>query len=493
MEKILKELEEMSKFNSKKEEYDLKKEEIKTGKSELEKLDEKVKLTMIGTYDREVAQSNYQIKKEELEKLEKEMSEDKEKTLKEFETQKNKVLDAINEEKGKYKYKTKDEIDALISQKNAYSKMVENSKKDVENMINDINEGKDVDMSRLKAARGEIKENSQKIENLEKEIETAKSLDEGKEILSELDYLKLKVQNMNFDNLDNIKENEFLKKYKKDEQEQEKDDKEKEEQEIDEQEKDQQEKNDNENDKGKDNENNNSGENSKVEKDNVKENKEGTNLSEKNKDNKEELSEIRSIEVKENDRIVVCEYGDGKKETISLDQIESEKKAMFKRLDIFSSCRENSRSLLGAISLYRKVNPAVIKAMGNDREAMSNYIDCLNNKKEFPFELKHDLSGMSILQKIRKNRFVRAEEKCGASILGKIFNKNKALSESKEDRSDEQKESTTQKNNDFRKAMKVVTQDRETIEAKKELEENLSKEVSQMMSSDEKDKDDGSR
>ena len=96
---------------------------------------------------------------------------------------------------------------------------------------------------------------------------------------------------------------------------------------------------------------------------------------------------------------------------------------------------------------------------------------------------------MNILQKIRKNRFVRAEEKCGASILGKIFNRNKALSEFKEDKSDEQIENATQRSDYFRKAMKVISKDREDIKEDNELAKSLSKEVSQMMSDDENVKD----
>lgn len=481
MEKILKELEEMNKFISKKEEYDLKKEEIKQGKSELEKLDEKVKLTMIGSYDRETAQKNYENKKEELEKNEKEMSEEGKKVASEFEEQKNKVISAINEEKEKYKIKDKNEIDALISQKNAYSKMVENSKKDIKKMINDINDGKDVDMTRLKAARGEVRENSQKIENLEKEIEASKILEDGKDILLDLESLQLKVQNMNFYNLKDVKEEEVFKKYKKDEQEVENN--KNEEQKVEDNEMDKRENNQN----SKDKENTSLDENIKVKKDDIV-NIQDSNSNKNDKDDKGKFSEIKSIEVKEKDRIVICEYRDGKKETISLEQIQSEKKSMFKRLEIFSTCKDNSHTLLGAVSLYRKVNPAVIKAIGYNKETISDYIDCLNNKKEFPFELVHDLSGMSTLQKIRKNRFVRTEEKCGASILGKVFNKNKALDESIEHKKDITVENITQRHKDFERTMKVINQDRENVKSENELEENLSKEVSQIMISDENDK-----
>lgn len=211
MEKILEELKKLNEFNLRKEEYTLKTEEIKQGKKELENLNEKMKLTLLGTLDRDMAQKKIEDKRRELEDAEKSISGINEKNLKEFEMQKKEVITAIDEEMSKYK--SKEEIDNLVAQKNAYSRMVENSKKDIEKILNEINEGKDVDISRLKVARGEVKENSQKIEKIEKELEEYKIKDENLGVISDLNYLKMRIQNMNFDAMKNIEEDEFFKQY----------------------------------------------------------------------------------------------------------------------------------------------------------------------------------------------------------------------------------------------------------------------------------------
>lgn len=196
----------------------------------------------------------------------------------------------------------------------------------------------------------------------------------------------------------------------------------------------------------------------------------------------EKVTNIKNININEKDRVVIWTRTDGEEGKYSLDAIKSEKKAMFKRLDILSSCRDNSKNILSALALYMKVNPAIIKAMGNDKDAILNYLDCLNNKNEFPFELVHDLSGLNIFQKLT-NRFVRVEEKLGAVIRGKIFNKNKALSEPKEDNKAEQIKTSSQAHRDFEKALKIVNQDRDDIKSANELKESLSKEVAEMMDS----------
>lgn len=214
MDKILEELEKLNEFNFIKDEYKLKKEELKQENKELEKLNEKVKLTALGSKDRVEMQKKYDDRKNKFIDLEISMFEINKKNLKEFEQQKNRVVSVIDEEMSKYK--KSEEFNNLISQKNAYAKIAENSKKDIEKIISEINEGKDVDLNRLKAARGELKENSRKIEKIEKELEGYKSIEDNSNDVLDLDYLKMRIQSMNLDTMKNIKEDEFFKKYKKD-------------------------------------------------------------------------------------------------------------------------------------------------------------------------------------------------------------------------------------------------------------------------------------
>ena len=69
------------------------------------------------------------------------------------------------------------------------------------------------------------------------------------------------------------------------------------------------------------------------------------------------------------------------------------------------------------------------------------WVKSIYNKSKFPFELKHDLSGLNIIDKFKLRKHTKTEERCGAEILGKIWNKNKALSEGKQDVSKLEQES----------------------------------------------------
>lgn len=220
MEEILKELSNMDQFNQKKEEYIANQQKIKEEKKKLDELHKKFELTLLGSNDRENAQKEYDDKKEEIEDKENKISENKEKTIKEFEEQKTKIIKTIDSEMSKYKKKA--EIDALISQKNAYVKMAENSKKGIERMIADINDGKDIDyyMS-LKMERGALQENTKRAEELDAEIKGYKVLEDNEKVFSDLTYLRTRMQGMNFDNIKNIKDDIFFKEYGKEQLEKE--------------------------------------------------------------------------------------------------------------------------------------------------------------------------------------------------------------------------------------------------------------------------------
>lgn len=214
MEEILKELSNMDEFNSKKEENLSNQQTIKEEKKQLEELHKKLELTLLGSNDRKIAQKNYDDKKTEIESKENEASENTKKVIEAFEEQKARTIEVIDLEMNKYK--KKEEIDALISQRNAYAKMAENSKKGIEKMIADINEGKDIDHSfSLKMERESLQVNSKKAEELDTEIKGYKVLEDNEKTFSDLTYLRARIQGMRFDNLKSFKEDPFLKEYGK--------------------------------------------------------------------------------------------------------------------------------------------------------------------------------------------------------------------------------------------------------------------------------------
>lgn len=214
MEEILKELINMNQFNSRKEENLSNQQAIKEEKKELEELHEKLELTLLGSNDRVKMQKEYDDKKLEIENKEKEMSENSKKNIEKFDEQRAKTIETIDLELGKYK--KKEEIDALISQKNAYAKMVENSKRGIEKIIAAINEGKDTEyLFNLKMERESLQANSKKVEELENEINSYKVIEDSEKTFSDLSYLKTRIQGMNFDNMRNLNEDPFLKEYGK--------------------------------------------------------------------------------------------------------------------------------------------------------------------------------------------------------------------------------------------------------------------------------------
>lgn len=214
MEEILKELSNMNQFNSKKEEKLSKDQAIKEEKKKLEELHEKMELTLLGSNDRVKMQKEYEDKKLEIENKEKEMSESSKKDIEAFNEQKSKTIETIDLEIGKYK--KKEEIDALISQKNAYAKMAENSKKGIEKIIAAINEGKDAEyLFDLKMERESLQVNSKRAEELENEINGYKVIEDNEKTFSDLSYLKTRIQGMDLDNLKNLKEDPFFKEYGK--------------------------------------------------------------------------------------------------------------------------------------------------------------------------------------------------------------------------------------------------------------------------------------
>lgn len=218
---------------------------------------------------------------------------------------------------------------------------------------------------------------------------------------------------------------------------------------------------------------------------NLNKNNDRRNIFVKNDNSVEEPSKkLTKISINENEGVVIWTSADGKQGKYSLNAIKIEKNAMFKRLDILSACKNNSNNLLNAIALYMKVNPAIIKAMENDRDGIINYLKCLNDKNDFSFELVHDLTGLSIFQKLT-NRFVGIEEKLGAIIKGKVFNKNKALMEPQKENKNERIEIYSKAHKDFEKTLKLIKNDRDTIKTADELKRSLSKEVIEMMTSNE--------
>lgn len=119
--------------------------------------------------------------------------------------------------------------------------------------------------------------------------------------------------------------------------------------------------------------------------------------------------------------------GDEQEHTISIQQVLEEKKEKFKRLGISDMCKEISGGRIKGALLKRKINPEVVAVLEHNTDQLKEYINSISEKKNLPFDLVHNLLNTNLLSKIKLNRFVKAEEKAGAYICGKLFDKNSAI------------------------------------------------------------------
>jgi len=90
-------------------------------------------------------------------------------------------------------------------------------------------------------------------------------------------------------------------------------------------------------------------------------------------------------------------------------------------------CKEITGGRIKGALLKRKVNPEIVAALGNNTDQIKEYISNIYYEEDLPFQLVHNLEKTSILSKIKLNKFVKAEEICGAWVSGKLFDKNRAI------------------------------------------------------------------
>ena len=238
MDKILDELKKMEEIN-----IDFKKSAenertMKIKEKKIAKMYENAQLKMIGTEEREQALKEYEEKKNRLEKI-KELKKAGDKEIEEkFENKKKAIIEEIDKRLEKYekieqekekmkeaKKERDEEVLKLESQKNAYSKIAQNSKKDIANILEKLNNGERVSMYRLTDAQNEYNANVSKVIGIEnqikelndKEFEISEDIEKNPEEISDLQYLKSRIVGIKISELDKIKEDPFVEKYGKEE------------------------------------------------------------------------------------------------------------------------------------------------------------------------------------------------------------------------------------------------------------------------------------
>lgn len=148
-------------------------------------------------------------------------------------------------------------------------------------------------------------------------------------------------------------------------------------------------------------------------------------------------NKIQKIYISEKDRTIrVYDDSDNVEELWTISGIldKSEKRKLYKDSGVKEICKKimkgkNRREIK---RLRKKINPNIVNAICSKNEfsdTLEKYINCIKNEEEFPFEVVHDLGKLNIISKIfrQKSKYMKAEEKCGAKILNKLFNKNQTL------------------------------------------------------------------
>ena len=135
---------------------------------------------------------------------------------------------------------------------------------------------------------------------------------------------------------------------------------------------------------------------------------------------------IKYIEIVEKNEKIYYKDNFGKEKETSTN---FDKKELYKDLKIADICKELTNSKISSMFLRRKINPNIVSVLRYHPDQLKEYIASLKDKKELPFELVHDMEGISLWKKFRLGKFTKLEEKLGAKVLGKMFDKNKTLTE----------------------------------------------------------------
>ena len=227
MDRILEELKKMESLSST---YStLKKNivELMDNKKKTLKLKENVKNMKILSNDRRIKKNLY-LKRESLEsELGHSLMHYCTELSKNFKQQKQKVENEIDKEcekiKGQYikdmKTKNAKEIEALNKENAAYKKILDNLKKDIDNILNEINSGNVANAGKLKDKQSEYNANKTKINDIDKKIKVMKNVTIDEKSIdgyTRLLKLKDKVSKMKVSDLEKFSAKNFLNEDDKD-------------------------------------------------------------------------------------------------------------------------------------------------------------------------------------------------------------------------------------------------------------------------------------
>ena len=434
MDKILEEFKNMEKFVEMRNKLEEMKKSIKEKEKDIQVLNEKRYLSS-APLERDYIEDQYNKEKEALNTLEEDEKKSYEKMSASFEKQKEKMIAEIDNEIEKYleteKNKKAEMLQKTENEKNVHNKIALRSKNEVDKIIAKINDGTNSldDLKRLGAVQEEYKANTQKVADLEQKIEDIKNaVLKPSERYMDLYYLKSRIQVKNLDNIKEIKEDQFLKKYSEKEKA-EKETKNKAEN------AEKETKNKAENEKGENatkgkeekmifnfDKNLLNGKNEideKATKNEVKNEKgENTSKNEKQQDNsttksnlQQNIGKIIGIEIIEgSDKINIARVGeDGQiqNETIEnkLKEILKNKKEIFKNPEVAKIIDEIEPSRFKQIFLKRKLSPVILNVLSKNKQGlgMIDYVVAIKREENCEnLKIKHDLSNTVLKGRLKR-------------------------------------------------------------------------------------------
>lgn len=216
MEKIKEELNNLINLYKKRNDIEKLTKNIEEKKKQLEKLDNKVKLE-IDVQLKSIAQKELEVAQKEFEKMQKDKKTQQEELSKKFENYKKSLELVIDEELKLKNYKTKSQLDDLKSLKDSYEKNANDAEKTVKRLINDLTEGKRIDESMLVDEKNKVNVNRELATEIQKEIEKKlknyTEIESDIELYSDLTYLKLRIQTLSLEQLNENTEKDFYEKY----------------------------------------------------------------------------------------------------------------------------------------------------------------------------------------------------------------------------------------------------------------------------------------
>ena len=207
---IIESLQNLKKLNEDKENIKALEESINEKSKEIEEAKNRILLETDSSL-KDIEEDKVEKLSEEYENMVIEKNSKKEELEIKFNNSKTDLLNNIDNELKKYK--RKDELDKLKDSYNAYINVAKNAQTTIERLVNDFNEGKNVDQSMLISARKEKAENEENAKKVQEEINNYKELDSNIEQYQDLKYLQMRINGMFLDNLDEKTEEEFCNKY----------------------------------------------------------------------------------------------------------------------------------------------------------------------------------------------------------------------------------------------------------------------------------------